>query len=470
MVSAMILSRYFAKEDYGTYKQVLYVYNTLLAVFTLGLPKAFSYFLPRVSLGEAKDVVRKINLMLLVVGGVFSLCLFFFAPIIAVFLKNENLTIALRVFSPVPFLMLPTMGLEGILSTYRKTQISAIYTVLTRIFMLLCVALPVILFDGDYIQAITGFVIASFFSFLVALFMKNIPFKGIDKVKSKVTMKKIVDFSLPLMYASFWGIIITSADQFFISRYFGAEVFAEFANGALELPFVGMIVGATATVLSPVFSRMSHEKLDPKTEIYPLWISVFEKTIKLIYPLIIFCWFFADVIMAVLYGSAYAVSGTYFRIKLIVNLFTIIVYAPLIIAIGANRFYANVHLVHAIALIIFEYISILIFNSPFVILTISVVFRILHISILLLFISNYFRISFINIFPLKLIFKIILPSCIFLIFIRTLLGVIFLIDGIALLLLSFVFYLHLFFILSILVKIDYKDVFKPIFSIFKNKN
>lgn len=43
IVSSMILSRYFPKEDYGTYKQVIYVYTTLLTVFTLGLPKAFSY-------------------------------------------------------------------------------------------------------------------------------------------------------------------------------------------------------------------------------------------------------------------------------------------------------------------------------------------------------------------------------------------------------------------------------------------
>ena len=47
IVSSIILSRYFDKTDYGTYKQVIYVYHTLLIVFTLGLPKTYSYFLPR---------------------------------------------------------------------------------------------------------------------------------------------------------------------------------------------------------------------------------------------------------------------------------------------------------------------------------------------------------------------------------------------------------------------------------------
>lgn len=47
----MILSIYFLKEDYGIYKQVIYVYNKLLTVFTLGLTKAYACFSPRVELG-----------------------------------------------------------------------------------------------------------------------------------------------------------------------------------------------------------------------------------------------------------------------------------------------------------------------------------------------------------------------------------------------------------------------------------
>ena len=48
IVSPMILCRYFDKCDYGTYKQVMFVYNTLLTIFTLGLPRAYSYFIPQV--------------------------------------------------------------------------------------------------------------------------------------------------------------------------------------------------------------------------------------------------------------------------------------------------------------------------------------------------------------------------------------------------------------------------------------
>src|SRR5690606_8832454 len=187
-----------------------------------------------------------------------------------------------------------------------------------------------------------------FFCFITALYLKYKPIRNYTKEKSPYSYRQIFDYALPIMGASIWGIIITSADQFFISRYFGAEVFAEFANGSMELPFVVMIIGATSVVLSPVFSKMAHENLDPQKEILPLWKSVFEKSAKLIYPLVIFAWFFADVIMVVLYGQQYENSSVYFRIKVVINFFTIIVYAPLLINIGKVRYYANIHMITAI--------------------------------------------------------------------------------------------------------------------------
>ena len=70
IVSSMILSRYFDKGYYGTYKQVMYVYNTLLTVFTLGLPKAFSYYLPRVDISQANNLIKKITNIFFNINGI----------------------------------------------------------------------------------------------------------------------------------------------------------------------------------------------------------------------------------------------------------------------------------------------------------------------------------------------------------------------------------------------------------------
>ena len=39
IITAAILSRYMDVVEYGTYRQVIFIYTTLLVVFSMGLPK-----------------------------------------------------------------------------------------------------------------------------------------------------------------------------------------------------------------------------------------------------------------------------------------------------------------------------------------------------------------------------------------------------------------------------------------------
>ncbi len=465
IVSAAILSRYFAKEDYGTYKQVMYVYHTLLTVFTLGLPKSYSYFLPRVTKEEGFSLVNKITNIFFILGAIFSLFLFFASPLIADILKNEELGTAIKIFSPVPLLMLPTMGLESIYATYRETYISAIYTVITRVLMLVCVALPVICFDGDVKIALVGFTISSLISFLIAIYLKNRPFRHIEHKKCDVTYKSIFQFSLPLLYASIFGTIIASADQFFVSRYFGAAEFAEFSNGFMELPFVGMIIGACSTVLFPLFSKIEHESQDAKSEIIPIWCRVFDKTSKLVYPLLVFCWFMASDIMVLLYGEQYAVSDTYFRIKLVTNIFTLIAYAPLFLAIGKTKAYANIHLIAAIFIVVVEYACVIFIKSPIAIAVSSVICRIGIITSMLAIIAKHFKMSFGEILPLGNFWKILLPCAaigVVLQFIR--------IENVLIrLAVCAIVYVLLYVVWAYIAELNYKDIVNPFVAALKSK-
>ena len=462
IVSSMILSRFFDKGDYGTYKQVMYVYSTLLTVFTLGLPKAFSYYLPRVDTSQARSLIKKITNIFFILGALFSVFLFVCAEPIADFMKNEDLKEAIRIFSPVPLLMLPTMGLEGILSTFQKNKFMTLYTVVTRMFMLICVATPVLFFDGGYTEALWGFVISSFISFVFAFYLKYMPVKNCGNDKCEVTYNQIFKFSLPLLYASLWGILLASADQFFISRYYGNEVFAEFSNGSMELPFVGMIVGACSTVLSPVISKLSYSNIDPQKELYSLWINVFEKSAKLIYPLVIYCIIFADVIMILLYGQQYENSATYFRIKSIYSFFAVIIYAPIVINIGKVKQYSNIHMIAAISIIVLEYISIKIINSPYAISTISLLVQLGKTFSLMHIVSKYFNVSFFKLFPGKLILKLLVPSLIILLIEHYLFVKIFSLELFVVLILSFSTYILFYLWISKKMGINYMSIIQPL--------
>ena len=463
LISTAILSRYLDKSDYGTYKQVMYVYNTLLFVFTLGLPKAYSYFLPRYPKEEGLSIVKKINGIFLIMGLVFGMLLYWGSPIIAHVLNNEQLVTPLKFFALTPAFLLPTMGLDGIMAVYKKTIINAVYLILTRIIMLLFVCLPVVLYKNDCNYAIIGFTISSFICLIFSFFFEKLPFKGCSTKKSDLKYRDVFNFALPLLIASFGGVAIKAADQFFVSRYFGAEVFADFSNGSLELPFVGMVLSAGAAVLLPLFSKYVVDGPSNKGNILVLWSRSLDKAALILYPLVVYCFVFASLIMTFLYGDQYATSAVYFRIMFVVNIFTVAQYYPIIIALGATKYYARVHVYMFILVWTLDFLSIIICPSPYMISIISVLCHLLKIFLMAEFIAKSLGVNILNLFPIKYLSRNLLV-CIISAFIVYKISKFIPCNGskFILLIVSFSIYSLLVLLGGLLLKINYLNVIKPL--------
>src|SRR5690606_10723483 len=111
---------------------------------------------------EGKNIVKKVTIVLFFSGLLFSSFLYFFSGIIANLLNNKELEVGLQTFAIIPTLLLPTLGIEGIFSTYKKTIYVAIYNTFTRLLTLLFIVLPVILFNGSYLTALYGWIVVSF--------------------------------------------------------------------------------------------------------------------------------------------------------------------------------------------------------------------------------------------------------------------------------------------------------------------
>lgn len=400
LISAALLSRYFDKTEYGTYRQVVYVYHTLLVIFSAGFPKVYAYYLPRYSLEQGRSISWKITKLLFISGLFFSITLFSGADLIAAVLRNDELARGLRVFSPIPLLMLPTLGLEGIYTTYRRTQVLVIYNTITRLISLFCILIPVIVFKGTYIHAIYGWMGASVLTLGAALYMKELPFKGVSAEKAILGLKEIFRYSFPIARASLWGILILAASQFYISRFFGTEEFAVFSNGFIEIPFVGMITGSAAAVLMPVFSKMVYDK-NSIEDFVTLWRNVLVKSATLIYPLAAFGIVNAKHIIVLLYSEKYVDSSIYFQLITITSFFSVIIVAPLIFSMGKTKIYSRVHFILGIVIWSLGYVVVLIFNSPVAFAILSVVLTILKLIILIAIVAGFFKVKFFSLFPVR---------------------------------------------------------------------
>lgn len=446
--SAMILSRYFDKAEYGTYRQIIYVYSTLLVIFSAGLPKVYSYFLPKYSIEEGKYIANKITKLLLFLGVLFSITLYISSDLIAVILKNPELSIGLKVFSPIPFLMLPTLGIEGIYSTYKNTLVIAIYNTVTRLLMLFFIVFPVIYFEGSYIHALYGWIIVSVISFIVAIVLKNRPFKEYKQRVPDIDYKMIFSYSLPILVASLAGIAIKSSNQFFISRYFGEEEFAIFSNGFIQLPFVVMVTTAVGTVLMPQISKL-HEV--NKNKIAELYKSAILNSSILLYPILSFFIVFSEDIVVILFSDIYSDSSTYFKISMTLNYFNIIVFAPILLGLGASRFYSKIHIYTAIIIWILNFVIIYLLPNPHLIVITFVLFNIILVLASFRKIFSLLEVKLKNMIPLNSFIKIIAHTLISAFIVYYLVGFLN-VTGILKVLISLSFYSLLLLTTDILVK------------------
>ncbi len=408
LLLSAILSRHLSPVEYGTFRQILYVYNTLLIIFSLGLPKAYSYFLARIPIEEGRDTIRRLTLICLTLASVFSLVLYLGSGIIADALRNPALRNALRLFAIVPLTLMPVLGVESTLVVYKMTGKVLLYVVITRTLTVLTTTIPVL--GGFGIDgALTGFTASSVVTCAAGLVWLSVPFRNVRSRKSSITIREIMHFSMPVLYSGIYGFIIGSASQFFISRYFGVEDFAVFANGYRELPFASMVIGAVSAILLPEFSNMA-KKGKSGAEFLAMWENTVLKSSMVIYPLSLFFFIFAPEIINFLYGDGYARSVPLFRIVTIINLCRIVPYGPLLFAVGKGNLFANAHMVTAILIVTMETACVKLFPSVETIAAIASLCTVFCLAIMLKGVADTLGTTFIKVMPWYRMLKILAIS------------------------------------------------------------
>lgn len=415
-VSAAILSRYLSVDEYGSYKQILYLYTTATALFTFGIPSAFSYFLPRLSLGQQKTLVNNLNNLLFLLGLIFSIIIYFSSGLISNLLRNSELELGLKIFSIFPIFTIPVLGIQAIYTALKKTKIIALYEIVTRIIMLCSIVLPVIFIKADYKTALIGWGISSFFTFLIAIYLKNRPFARVKKEKIHDMYKSVANYTTPLLGAVIAGFFINAADQFFISRYYGVKSFADYSNGCISVPVIAILVTSVKKVLLPIFSKADNE--GDKSELLKIYDSSVYKTIIIVFPILIFTFLFSKEIIVIIYGEKYIDSYKYMRLYMIRDFAEVLPYFSVLLAIGKSKVYMYMHIFGAIYIWCMNYVAVYFNLGPTIVVLVATSFALLNRFISIYYIYTVTKMNLISKNILKMSSKVLIHSsiCVFVIY------------------------------------------------------
>ncbi len=334
LVAAAVLTRILSVRDYATYRQTLLAYHFAAPLLTLSLPTALYYFLP----GETrrKRGVLFDNLILLTVMGiVFSLLLLAGGNrLLAWRFSNPAVARPLRWMAPYALFALPASAVGACLIVQNRVTQLSIFNVFTRLLTLLAVIASALIWRSPLAPLKTHVACAGVMLAL-ALWMMVQAVPRDDVRVSLSGMFRMLKYSVPLGLASMLGLISLQLDKVIVASMCDPQAFAIYANGALEIPLIGIITGSIAAViLTDMRAAIAN---GDESESLRLFRIAAAKSATILLPTMCFLLLFGTDVVITLYSEKYRGSTAPFRLYLCILPARIIYYGPALMALGLTK-------------------------------------------------------------------------------------------------------------------------------------
>ncbi|MEF3694328.1 MAG: oligosaccharide flippase family protein [Candidatus Cloacimonadota bacterium] len=304
------LARVLSQSDYGSYRQLFLIYTTLSTILLLGLPQSMLYFIPKLS-DEAQRrrfIARSVDLVSLL-ALIMTITILIFRPLISKAFSNPQLYPLLIVFAFYPLYMFVSQIYSAIMMGRKqadKVVKFSIFSMATDLVLILGTA--VLIRKLEYI--VLGLMIAAFAQWLYARI--SLRREGSAYEFNWDEYKRQFKYSLPIGLSSIIGILAVQLDKIVISGYFNPAQYAVFAVGAMELPFIGILVNSVYSVVLPAMSSS-----DSPDDLAQLYRGAVRKNALLVFPLAVLFFVLASDVMSFLYSVRYEGAAVFFRIYLL---------------------------------------------------------------------------------------------------------------------------------------------------------
>lgn len=277
-----------SKTDFAIIGYLLMVHEVARNMATLGFPDSVFFFFERVSGGAKRAFVIQTTAILSVAALVSGMVIVAFSTFVPALLPEwdpasvRQLQYLLPFMALVAILEIPTWPVTNILLALDKQKQAAWYELLTSFFIFSSLVLPLAMgFGLEYaVYGLSGYAILRFI--ISWIWMRTVLPKGEVK-RSEVSVRRQIDFSIPLGLSSLVSKMNRYADKFIVSILLPSAAYAEYTIGAQEVPVIRVIPFAVGSVL--ISRYVSFHLESKKEELLELWYKGIKKVSLLVIPL-----------------------------------------------------------------------------------------------------------------------------------------------------------------------------------------
>ena len=398
------LARSMGIELFGSFQQV-FMFTAVFMILSMGIPETMYFYLPRLTPEERSGFLGRTLLLLCFSGALTALVIWLAAPKLAEIQGNPGIVTSLRFFGIYGAFLIASSFADPLFITFRRLKFLFLVSSLHGLFFILLTVWQYTTGTSLFslFLAIAAFGLGKFIVSLVLLHRMKAETGPITFSGSKYSVLLQLGYSFPIALSSAVEMISKWMDKFVISVYFGPEALGIFFVGAIEIPFVSVLLSSVFSVISPVLNKLHHKGDNQGFAIFVGKTIKF--TAKIIWPLFIYLMFFADHLIPLVFKSEYASSVAPFRVYLIMMPVRIALYGVIIIALGKTQivFWTSLGamLINLILNVLFvKWIG---FLGPAIATVISTY---LHVAVFVAFIVKSLKVRFTDLIPVRAFFDI----------------------------------------------------------------
>jgi len=317
----IVLVRVFSAAEFGTYKQVFILYDTLYYIAQAGLATSLFYFVPRAPEYAARYVANAG----IVIGGLAAVC----AAVVATrgewvswLFQNPRLESLLLPGAIYLLFLMMAAPLEIVMICRQRYRLAAGSYALSDLLRACALVLPTIA-TGDLRWLLVGaLTFASVRCGAAVLYLGGV--YGSSLRPNRPLLGEQLRYSLPFGLAVLVGTLQANFHHFVVSHSFDAATFAIFAVGCLQIPLIDFIATPMADVMMVKMTEARRGR--SVAEAKAIWHQAASDLALLFVPLVGLLVVAADELILFLFTESYAASVPIFRVYALTILF-----APLLV-------------------------------------------------------------------------------------------------------------------------------------------